>query len=102
LSPRSAMRMFGPSPPVYEAGRSPKLVVTLFESYGSGLQPARGGSTHAGKHLADLTVTTDLDGDNGVVSYTADTVGAEGVEARAVLRDADGAEIASASKPNAS
>ena len=47
-------------------------------------------------YLADLTVTTDLDGDNGVVSYTADTVGAEGVEARAVLRDADGAEVASA------
>ena len=47
-------------------------------------------------YLADLTVATDLDGDNGVVSYTADTVGAEGVEARAVLRDADGAEVASA------
>ena len=43
-----------------------------------------------------MTVTTDLDGDAGVVSYAAEAVAARAVQARAVLRDADGAEVASA------
>ncbi|HET9871829.1 MAG TPA: beta-glucuronidase [Propionibacteriaceae bacterium] len=48
-------------------------------------------------HLEDLTVTTDLDGDSGVVTYSTEAVAPEGTETKVVLRDADGTEVASGS-----
>src|SRR5512133_2795206 len=46
-------------------------------------------------HVTDVTITTDLDGANGVISYTAEAAEADPLETRAILRDADGAEVAS-------
>jgi beta-glucuronidase len=52
-------------------------------------------------HFTDVTVTTDLDGANGVVSYAAETANADrAVEAKAILRDAEGKEVASANGPS--
>jgi beta-glucuronidase len=48
-------------------------------------------------HFTDVTITTDLDGDNGVIRYATEAENADEVEARAVLRDADGVEVASGS-----
>ncbi|MFB9743594.1 beta-glucuronidase [Pseudonocardia sulfidoxydans] len=48
-------------------------------------------------HTDDVTVVTGLDGLTGTVDYTATTVGADGLGVRAVLRDADGHEVASGS-----
>jgi beta-glucuronidase len=45
-------------------------------------------------HLTDLTVVTGLDGTTGTVEYRTEAEGADGVETRVVLRDADGAEVA--------
>jgi beta-glucuronidase len=44
-------------------------------------------------YITDVTVTTDLDGDNGVIDYTVDAAGTDGVETRVILRDAEGTEI---------
>ncbi|WP_375422993.1 beta-glucuronidase [uncultured Friedmanniella sp.] len=44
-------------------------------------------------HLTDVTVTTDLDGDTGVVGYRTAAADAEGLTTRVVLRDADGIEV---------
>ena len=46
-------------------------------------------------HLSDVTVTTDLQGEDGVVDYTTEVVGEAAVSV--VLRDAAGAEVATAS-----
>lgn len=46
-------------------------------------------------HLTGVAVTTDLDGDSGIVGYSSEADGADGLETRVVLRDADGAEVAS-------
>ena len=46
-------------------------------------------------HLIDVTITTDLDGGNGVVGYTSESAGADGLQTRVILRDATGAEVAS-------
>jgi beta-glucuronidase len=46
-------------------------------------------------HLTDVTVTTDLDGDTGVVGYRAEAEKADGLDVRVVLRDAEGTEVAS-------
>ncbi|HEY6689015.1 MAG TPA: beta-glucuronidase [Propionibacteriaceae bacterium] len=44
-------------------------------------------------HITDVTVTTDLDGDNGVIDYTVDAESADDVETKVILRDAEGTEI---------
>ena len=45
-------------------------------------------------HVTDVTIVTDLDGDTGVVDYTIDDEGADDVETRVILRNADGQEVA--------
>jgi beta-glucuronidase len=45
-------------------------------------------------HVTDVTIVTDLDGDTGVVDYTIDAEGADDVETRVILRNADGQEVA--------
>jgi beta-glucuronidase len=45
-------------------------------------------------HLTDVTVVTGLDGTDGSVEYTTEAQGADGAQVRVVLRDADGAEVA--------
>ena len=41
-------------------------------------------------HITDLTITTDLDGDSGVIRYTVEAERTDGVETRVILRNADG------------
>jgi beta-glucuronidase len=48
-------------------------------------------------YLIDVTVVTGLEGANGTVEYQAKASGADGAEVRVVLRDADGAEVATGS-----
>ena len=48
-------------------------------------------------YLTDVTVVTGLDGANGTVAYRTEASGADGAEVRVVLRDADGAEVATGS-----
>lgn len=48
-------------------------------------------------HLDDVTVVTGLDGPDGTVSWAAVAVDADGLDLRAVLRDADGVEVAAGS-----
>ncbi len=48
-------------------------------------------------HLSDLTITTDLQGDNGLVSYTADVAGVDISEVQVILRDAENNPVASRS-----
>jgi len=45
-------------------------------------------------HIDDVTVVTGLAGVTGTVAYEIVAVGAEGLDARVVLRDASGAEVA--------
>ena len=45
-------------------------------------------------HLTDITVVTGLEGSTGSVEYRTETQDAYGAEIRVVLRDADGAEVA--------
>ncbi|HEX3204891.1 MAG TPA: beta-glucuronidase [Propionibacteriaceae bacterium] len=45
-------------------------------------------------HVTDVTIVTDLDGDTGVVDYAIDAEGADDVETRVILRNADGQEVA--------
>jgi beta-glucuronidase len=45
-------------------------------------------------HITDITVTTDLDGDDGVVDYAVEAEAADDVETKVILRDAAGAEVA--------
>jgi beta-glucuronidase len=47
-------------------------------------------------HITDITITTDLDGDNGVINYTTDAEDADDLGTNVILRDADGTEVASA------
>jgi beta-glucuronidase len=44
-------------------------------------------------HVTDVTITTDLDGDNGVINYTVDAEGADDLETKVILRDAVGTEV---------
>jgi beta-glucuronidase len=44
-------------------------------------------------HITDVTITTDLDSDNGVIDYTVDAESADDVETKVILRDAEGTEI---------
>ena len=48
-------------------------------------------------HLTDVTVVTGLDGADGTVEYRTEVDGADGAEVRVVLRDAEGAEVATGS-----
>ncbi|HLM20544.1 MAG TPA: beta-glucuronidase [Propionibacteriaceae bacterium] len=45
-------------------------------------------------HISDITITPDLDGDDGVVGYAVEAEAADDVETKVILRDADGAEVA--------
>ena len=45
-------------------------------------------------HIADVTISTDLDGDNGLVGYTVEAAGTDDVETRVTLRDAEGTDVA--------
>ena len=45
-------------------------------------------------HLTDVTVVTGLDGANGSVEYRTEATDADGAQVKVVLRDADGAEVA--------
>lgn len=47
-------------------------------------------------HLTDVTVVTNLDGTDGTVDYRVESEDANGTTTRVVLRDADGAEVATA------
>ena len=55
-------------------------------------------TTRPAAHVADVTVVTGLDGATGTVAYDVETAGtdaaANGHEVHAVLRDAEGAEVA--------
>jgi len=44
-------------------------------------------------HITDVTITTDLDGVNGVINYTVDADGADDLEIKVILRDAEGTEV---------
>jgi beta-glucuronidase len=45
-------------------------------------------------HISDITITTDLDGDAGVVGYIVEAKAADDVETKVIMREADGAEVA--------
>ena len=45
-------------------------------------------------HLTDVTVVTGLDGANGSIEYRTEATDADGAQVKVVLRDADGAEVA--------
>ena len=45
-------------------------------------------------HITDITITTDLDGDDGVVGYAVEAEADDDVETKVILRDAGGAEVA--------
>jgi beta-glucuronidase len=53
-------------------------------------------------HLTDVTVVTDLDSSTGVVNYTIETEGADDLQTRVILRDADGQEVATNTGPSGS
>jgi beta-glucuronidase len=44
-------------------------------------------------HITDVTIITDLDGENGVINYTVDAEGADDLETKVILRDALGIEV---------
>jgi beta-glucuronidase len=44
-------------------------------------------------HFTDVTITTDLDGADGVISYAAEAEDADALETKVILRDVDGQEI---------
>ncbi|GAB3397559.1 beta-glucuronidase [Humibacter soli] len=50
-------------------------------------------ATTARSHLDDVTVDTDIDGTTGVVRYSCDLVGGEGLTVSATLVDAEGAVV---------
>jgi beta-glucuronidase len=50
-------------------------------------------------HVTDITVVTDLDGSTGVIDYATEAEGANDIETRVILRDADGAEVATNDGP---
>jgi beta-glucuronidase len=51
-------------------------------------------------HISDITITPDLDGDDGVVGYAVKAEAADDVETKVILRDADGAEVATTTGPS--
>jgi beta-glucuronidase len=51
-------------------------------------------------HITDVTITTDLDGENGVIGYRVDAEGADDAETKVILRDAEGTEVATSTGPS--
>ena len=51
-------------------------------------------------HITDVTITTDLDGENGVINYTVDAEAADDLEIKVILRDAEGAEVTTNDGPS--
>ena len=51
-------------------------------------------------HISDVMITTDLDGDTGVINYTADAEAADDLETKVILRDAEGTEVATDTGPS--
>jgi beta-glucuronidase len=51
-------------------------------------------------HITDITITTELDGDNGVINYTVDAESADDLETKVVLRDANGTEVTTGTGPS--
>jgi beta-glucuronidase len=51
-------------------------------------------------HLTDVTVVTGLDGANGSIEYRTEATDADGAQVKVVLRDADGAEVATGTDPS--
>jgi beta-glucuronidase len=45
-------------------------------------------------HLTDVTITTDLDGSKGVITYATEAEHADVLETKVILRDADGNQVA--------
>jgi beta-glucuronidase len=45
-------------------------------------------------HLTDITIATDLDGSNGVITYATEAENADALETKVILRDAEGNEVA--------
>ena len=52
--------------------------------------------TTPGAHITDVTVVAGLAGATGTVDYRVETAGADGLQVRVMLTDADGAEVARA------
>jgi beta-glucuronidase len=50
-------------------------------------------------HITDVTVTTDLDAEDGLVGYTVEAEGADDVETRVILRDPEGSDVATGTGP---
>jgi beta-glucuronidase len=44
-------------------------------------------------HISDVTITTDLDGADGVINYSTDAENADALETKVILRDAGGQEV---------
>jgi beta-glucuronidase len=51
-------------------------------------------------YISDVTITTDLDGDTGVINYTVDAEAADDLETKVILRDAEGTEVATNTGPS--
>jgi beta-glucuronidase len=51
-------------------------------------------------HITDITITTELDGDNGVINYTVDAESADDLETKVVLQDANGTEVTTGTGPS--
>ena len=51
-------------------------------------------------HITDVTVVSDLNGATGVVNYTIEAEGADDLQTRVILRDAEGQEVAANTGPS--
>ncbi|HET6760342.1 MAG TPA: beta-glucuronidase [Propionibacteriaceae bacterium] len=51
-------------------------------------------------HLSDVTITTDLDGADGVINYSTEAENADALETKVILRDASGQEVATGTGVN--
>jgi beta-glucuronidase len=51
-------------------------------------------------HITDITITTDLDGENGVIGYAAEAERTDDLETKVILRDAEGTEVATDTGPS--
>jgi beta-glucuronidase len=51
-------------------------------------------------HITDVTITTDLDGANGVINYTVDAEDGDDLEIKVILRDAEGTEVTTDTGPS--
>jgi beta-glucuronidase len=51
-------------------------------------------------HITDITITTDLDGENGVIGYAAEAERPDDVETKVILRNAEGTGVATDTGPS--